>query len=76
MEQAESAYLEILEIDPKNAAALNELAFFAYGQGDLPRSRELLHRALEVDPQNENARANLSRIEEISPGGEVKANGD
>lgn len=47
---------------PRNVTALNELAFLAYRQGDLPRAEELLRRALELEPDNPDAKANYQRV--------------
>lgn len=54
---------------PRNVTALNELAFLAYRQGNLPQAEELLRQALELDPDNPDARANYQRVRDFRQSG-------
>lgn len=47
---------------PRNLVALNELAFVAFQRGDAAAARQFLQRALEIDPHNAEAAANLARL--------------
>jgi tetratricopeptide (TPR) repeat protein len=54
---------------PRNITALNELAFLAYRQGDPVRAEELLRQALELEPDNADARANYQRVRDFRKSG-------
>jgi tetratricopeptide (TPR) repeat protein len=54
---------------PRNITALNELAFLAYRRGDLGQAEELLRQALELDPNNADARANYQRVRDFRKSG-------
>jgi len=62
-DEADEAFSRLLEWAPENLEALNELAFLAFREGDLTRARDLMLRALELDPGNERMRENLERVE-------------
>jgi Tfp pilus assembly protein PilF len=52
-EAAREEYLEVLKLDPRNAVALNNLAFIeGDGGGDLVRATEYALRAKELIPQS------------------------
>lgn len=67
--EARAVYERLHQEYPRNVAALNELAFLAYRQGDLPRAEELLRQALELEPDNSDARANYQRVRETRQSG-------
>lgn len=57
--QAEKLLLELLERDPRNTAALNNLGVSRDLQGRHPEAQEAYRRALEVQPALASARENL-----------------
>jgi hypothetical protein len=59
---AEATYAALLDLQPKNTAALNELAFLAYRRGDLERAAGLMRRLVGIEPGNESYRENLQRV--------------
>ena len=59
---AEATFGSLVEKFPRNARAWNELAFFAFLRGDLEGAEQDLVRALEIEPDNQDARANLERV--------------
>lgn len=59
---AERTFERLLRKRPHNVTALNELAFLAFGRGDLRRAESLLQRALDADPGNADIRANYARV--------------
>lgn len=59
---AEATFGSLVEKFPRNAGAWNELAFFAFQRGDLEGAEQGLVRALELEPDNQDARANLERV--------------
>ncbi|TLM65275.1 MAG: tetratricopeptide repeat protein, partial [Deltaproteobacteria bacterium] len=59
---AEEVFGRLLQEEPGNATALNELAFLAYRRNDLVQAEELLRRVLEAQPDNADARANYQRL--------------
>lgn len=58
----EATFRSLAEAFPRNAVAWNELAFFAYMRGDRATAELFLERALEIEPDNKDARANLERL--------------
>lgn len=52
---AERAYLKALELDPKNANALGNLANVKWRKGEMDAARALYQSALAIAPQHENA---------------------
>jgi hypothetical protein len=58
VQEAETAFAELLRLDPDNAVALNELSIIAYRRGDLATAEKLLRHAVEVYPDNEVFRKN------------------
>jgi tetratricopeptide (TPR) repeat protein len=59
---AEQTYRSLIERDPRNAPALNELAFLAYMRGDLDEALSLVREALVLDADNPRYRRNLDRL--------------
>lgn len=50
--EAEQAFQQLLDADPRHVQALNVLALAAYRDGGLRRARELLERARTVEPED------------------------
>jgi len=67
--EAEATYRTLLEIDPASTAALNELAFLAWRRGEVERARELLERALAVEPDNRKLVENYRRLSRATASG-------
>jgi hypothetical protein len=59
---AEQTYRGLLAQDPRNASALNELAFLAYVRGDLDEALSLMRKALVLDADNPQYQQNLDRL--------------
>jgi tetratricopeptide (TPR) repeat protein len=59
---AERTYRRLIARDPRNAPALNELAFLAYVRGDLDDALSLMRKALVLDADNPQYRQNLDRL--------------
>lgn len=59
---AEATFASLVEQFPRNAGAWNELAFFAFLRGDLEGAEQDLVRALQIEPDNKDARTNLERV--------------
>ncbi len=59
---AETTFLALLELDPENTAALNELAFLSYQAGDLDRAETLMVQVVKLEPNNNEYRENYERI--------------
>jgi tetratricopeptide (TPR) repeat protein len=59
---AEQTYRGLLAQEPRNASALNELAFLAYVRGDLDEALSLIRKALVLDADNPQYRQNLDRV--------------
>lgn len=62
LDDAETTFEVLLQEQPGNVDALNELAFLAYNRGDLRRSAELMQRALRIEPENVELRQNYERV--------------
>jgi hypothetical protein len=60
---AEATFTALVEEDAGHAAAHSELAFLAFRRGDLRRARDLIGRATELEPANQEFRENLERVE-------------
>jgi len=60
--EAQTTFERLRREYPRNVTALNELAFLAYRRGELPQAEELLRQALELEPDNPDARANYQRV--------------
>lgn len=60
---SETTFRLLLKEFPRNAEALNELAFFAYARGDASSALRYLKQAAAVSPGNAGIRANIERIE-------------
>ncbi|HEY6839392.1 MAG TPA: tetratricopeptide repeat protein, partial [Geobacteraceae bacterium] len=67
--EAEETFRTLLAEHKTNISALNELAFLAYGRGDLARAEAYLRRALAIRPQDADIRANYERIVGARGGG-------
>jgi hypothetical protein len=63
-QEAETTFEALLELDGEKASAYNELAFLAFRRGDMERARELISRAVEIEPSNPKYRDNLDRVEQ------------
>lgn len=59
---AQITFEALLQLEPDNTDALNELAFLAYRRGDLDRAFTLLERAVELAPEDHRLRENLRRL--------------
>jgi len=57
--EAAQAFERALEIDPRNVCALNNKAIMLINEGKNDEARELLKKALEIDPGYESAKRNL-----------------
>lgn len=60
--KAEDIYSELLNIDPGNPQAINELAYGAYLRGDSEKAMSLLQEGLAKNPGNITIKANIERI--------------
>src|SRR5213594_5164884 len=54
-----------VEIDPKYAAAFNDLAIAYEHEGQLEKARKAYEKALELDPNNSQVRQNYELFKEI-----------
>lgn len=68
LEGAGAAYREAIELDPKSAAAYNNLGLALRAKGDLAEAEAAYRKAIELDPQGATAHNNL--------GGVLRAKGD
>ena len=59
---AQEAFGHALELDPKGIIALKEYAMFLEHQGELDRARDLLERALEIVPEDQEIKAHHATI--------------
>ena len=55
-----------VEIDPKYAAAFNDLAIAYEHEGQLDKARKAYEKALELDPNNAQVRQNYELFKEIN----------
>jgi len=55
-----------VEIDPKYAAAYNDLAIAYEHEGQLDKARRAYEKALELDPNNSQMRQNYELFKEIN----------
>jgi len=55
-----------VEIDPKYAAAYNDLAIGYEHEGQLDKARKAYEKALELDPNNAQVRQNYELFKEIN----------
>jgi protein O-GlcNAc transferase len=55
-----------VEIDPKYAAAYNDLAIAYEHEGQLDKARKAYEKALELDPNNAQVRQNYELFKEIN----------
>jgi Tfp pilus assembly protein PilF len=55
-----------VEIDPKYAAAFNDLAIAYEHEGQLDKARKAYEKALELDPNNSQVRQNYELFKEIN----------
>lgn len=62
-DEAEAAFKRLLQIAPRNEAALNELAFLAFRRGDRAEAIRLLRRGVAIAPANPELRRNLEVLE-------------
>jgi hypothetical protein len=73
--EAEETYRLLVELEPDNAMALNELAFLAFNRGDLVTATGMLERAIEVEPDNQDYRVNLGRVRAAAGAGRASGEG-
>lgn len=59
LSQAEAAYREVLEREPRNIDALHFLGFLAFQRGEHERAVDLISRALALNQANAHAHQNL-----------------
>ena len=62
---AKEAYQNAIRINHRSTLAYNGLAVIIAHEGNYETSIELLELALEINPEDENARINLSKLVEI-----------
>jgi len=62
-EQAESTYNRLLRDYPRNLSALNDLGVMAYQKGDFTTAERMLRRALDIQPDNADFRANYRLLQ-------------
>jgi Tfp pilus assembly protein PilF len=55
-----------VEIDPRYAAAYNDLAIAYEHEGQLDKARKAYEKALELDPNNQQVRQNYELFKEIN----------
>lgn len=61
-EESAKLYAKALHLAPRNAELLTDYAYSRYLQSDLESAKELLQRALEVNPRFERAHNNLALV--------------
>ncbi len=61
---AESDFRRAIAVDPKNTAAMSDLAILLSVQNKKAEAVELLRRVIEINPRDANAQENLKRIEQ------------
>ena len=70
LEEAISAYLRGIDVEPGNVSLYNNLSS-AYGAaGQLEEALEACRKALEIDPENTRARENWAALKRFSEEGE------
>ena len=62
LDEAETIYRKILEIDSHCGDALNLLGMVTHARGDHDRAIALVGRAILVDPRNADYHANLAAV--------------
>ena len=66
IEQAESLFKQVLEMDPTFSPAMLELARLNLRLGEMQATRDFLKRAIDADPENQEFRDEFDRINEIN----------
>jgi tetratricopeptide (TPR) repeat protein len=56
------AWAEALRFDPMRIGALKGIAFLYFRAGDVPAALEHLHRAVDIDPDDESIRQAIERV--------------
>jgi aspartate beta-hydroxylase len=64
--EAERAYIELLEAEPRNVEALNVVSLAALRTGQTQRALELLERAVAVSPEDPTTRHHLGLVYEAA----------
>lgn len=62
MAAAEEVFQELLAEYPKNTTAMNQLAYLSVLKGDTQSAKVWLRKALSLEPDNLNLRANYNRL--------------
>jgi len=62
IEEAEKSFLEIIEKDPENKEALNNLGVISFQQQNFERAIDYFTKALEIDPFHKDAILNYSAL--------------
>jgi len=62
--KAEACYRELVELVPGRAELRNDLAGVLLKEGRAAEAAEQFHKALDIDPANEAARAGLKELPE------------
>jgi tetratricopeptide (TPR) repeat protein len=63
-EKAAFCFERVLELDPRNASALVNLAAIHDVRGNEEGARDALSRALEIDPNDQTAREHMAELDE------------
>lgn len=61
--EAEIRFKQAIEIDPKNAKYLNNLAVISEVLGKIEEARKFYKKALEIEPENKKIKENYERFE-------------
>jgi tetratricopeptide (TPR) repeat protein len=66
LEKAEEAFLELIELAPKEAIGYGNLGLVYLRMGRYEEAEKQLHKALELDPRDQDIRLNLAKVYEYS----------
>ncbi len=61
--EAEQLYRKVIELNPQDAGAYNNLGLTLQSQGRLAEAKAAFEQALKINPQTQNARSNLDLLE-------------
>jgi Flp pilus assembly protein TadD len=65
---AEKDLRHALELNPQHTGAMNDLAVLLGNQGKKAEALALLQKALQINPQDRNAAANLAALQQQGQG--------